>query len=363
MYFASNIQALVLLAGCLSIECKDSFSATATRNNNPQETHDNSHTTSHLGGNASTKRALQEFTIVDSSNLTASDLVATIVPPDDRNIETANHVFTGHPQCAGLFYNARQAVDDPTINFPDTGFVLSTGDVNGLIGQDGTCASTDFGFPGDPDVSIISTYDACALEFDFRCNNDQNGPIVIEYNFASDEYREQVTENLGFADRFRIFLNGEIKSLVPGTNDIEVSVYSINDSPGSYGWDNRQYFVFNNPRLDNARFPNFEPDGFTIDLTAVGESVTGWNKVKMVIADVLDPNFDSYLFVSSATMCPPAKTAGSSGGGKYSYMSHLSFVRIQHANTHTLHSYRPSLRNLQQTNIQLPRRMRPCRIS
>ena len=129
---------------------------------------------------------------------------------------------------------------------------------------------------------------------------------------------------MGYADKFALLLNGVNIATIPGTND-PVGVYTINHE------NNTQYFVFNDPRPNQATYPRFEPDGFTTLLNTTGTIETGWNTMKIGIVDVNDPFFDSWLFLKQgsfecipdplATWPPtPAPTVdndiGSASGGK-----------------------------------------------
>jgi hypothetical protein len=128
--------------------------------------------------------------------------------------------------------------------------------------------------------------------------------LEISYAFASDEYIEQVNENTGFSDEFALLLNGNNIGDVPGSPGTAVSVYSINDKV------NPEYFVYNNPRMGLAPYPDFEPDGFTKNLKATGNILPGWNTMKIGIVDILDPHYDSWVFLEGgAFMCVPIPVA------------------------------------------------------
>ncbi len=256
---------------------------------------------------AARERSLQStFTINES--VTASDLVDVIVT--GSLLETRNPTLTGSPRCSALFSGGTSAVTDPSANFPDSGFVLGTGIAENVFGQDGTQESTPFDTPGDPDFETLNliSYDACVLEFEFRCGDNSAMSMSIDYVFGSDEYREQVQEILGFGDRMGIFLNGYNIARIPGTN-IEVSLESINDVIGSPGYVHRDYFVYNNPRIGLRTFPDFEPDGFTKNLNATAASEGGWNKLKIGVVDMNDFHYDTWVFVSAGafdcTFVPP----------------------------------------------------------
>ena len=91
------------------------------------------------------------------------------------------------------------------------GVILSTGNVNNIIGQnvrdDRQEESTAFGLPGNAQLeSLISqnaTEDAFVLEFDFQPDLEE---FVFRFVFASEEY-SQFT-NRQFNDAFAIFIDG-----------------------------------------------------------------------------------------------------------------------------------------------------------
>ena len=123
---------------------------------------------------------------------------------------TRNEAFNGDPRCAALFTGGKTAVPTESINFPDTGFVLSTGNALTTLNNDGTEGSTILNSPGDPDFGANS-FDACTFEFEFRCL-DEFAPgsiLALNYTLGSDDYTEEVTEGLGFVGFIGIFLNGQ----------------------------------------------------------------------------------------------------------------------------------------------------------
>ena len=82
---------------------------------------------------------------------------------------------------------------------------------------DGWSNSTDFGLPGDPDLTMLSgnpTFDATVLEFDFV---PQFSTVQFKYVFSSEEYSDY--SNTPFNDVFAFYINGVNAALVPGTNE------------------------------------------------------------------------------------------------------------------------------------------------
>jgi hypothetical protein len=236
-------------------------------------------------------------------------LLNTLIPVSTAGVTIQNVVVGGNSQCRGTFSGGSTVVTDAAAGFPDTGIVLGTGKITDLNTQDGTENYYAFRTPGDLDIynGVNTGYDACTLEFEFQCTNSAPGLFSMEYTFSSDEYIEQVNENSGYSDAFKVILNGDNLALTPTTNEA-ISVYNVNADV------NPDYFVFNDPRPGQASFPGFEPDGFTKGLAATGTTQVGWNTLKIGIVDVGDYYLDSWLFMKSGTFSCPQETGSGSGG-------------------------------------------------
>jgi hypothetical protein len=239
-----------------------------------------------------------------TTSATISQIMSNLIPSGSSGLIYTNETLTGDPRCAALFTGGEFAVPNPAAKFPSAGFVLGTGNTNKLNYQDGSQVSTNFGLPGDAQIntSDFTSFDACFIEFEFQCGDNINGGnLSIDYVFASDEYKEKVDENLGYADEFGLFLNDVNIATVPTTGE-PVSIYSVNHLT------NTEYFVHNNPRPGQAAFVNFEPDGFTKGLKAIGPIISGWNTMKIGIVDVNDGFLDSWVFLEggAAFQCIPA---------------------------------------------------------
>ena len=246
------------------------------------------------------------LSLVDS--VAAQTLVDTILPADTSGISIQNVQVTGDARCRGTFSGGSNVVTDPSALFPESGIVLSTGLVTDLVNQDGTENYYAFDTPGDLEIynGGNTGFDACTLSFEFQCINTGTGTISMDYTFASDEYIEQVDENLGYSDAFKILLNGQNLALTPQNEAI--TVYNINQSV------NPDLFIFNDPRPGAALYPLFEPDGFTKGLSATGTSQTGWNTLKIGIVDVGDYYLDSWLMLTGGSFSCPQETGSGSGG-------------------------------------------------
>jgi hypothetical protein len=255
------------------------------------------------------ENTIMAFTL--TLNATVSQLMASLIPAS-AGISYQNEKLEGDPRCAALYKDVNTVLGAPWANFPDEGFVLGTGDAEKLYNQNGTQTSTNFGTPGDSEILPTSnSSDACVLSFDFKCDDRIGGDdanLFISYAFASDEYKEQIDEDNGFNDQFALLLNGNNTATVPNTHEY-VSVYTINHLT------NTEYFVFNNPRPEQAAFPGFEPDGFTKGLDAVGPILGGWNSMKIGIVDggvMLDSYLDSWVFLQKGSFECKAVTQGPS---------------------------------------------------
>ena len=205
------------------------------------------------------------------------------------------------------------------------GIVLTSGNVVGSPGvysgidtaadyfanvdPDGDPFSTIFDTQLDSLVSPNSTFNACALEFDFI---PIDSFFSFKYVFASEEYPEYACTP--FNDVFAFFINGPgyagntNLALVPGTS-IPVTINSINENnpmvdtfpnfndttycramgPGS---------PFNIYYRDNASGLELVYDGLTTVLTASGKvSPCRSYHMKIAIADVGDEGYDSGVFL------------------------------------------------------------------
>ncbi len=232
------------------------------------------------------------FTLTGNGNPT--DLIDALLP-SSGSIQYQNPILVGDSQCAALFSGGKAAVPDAFIDFPDHGLVLSSGIATHLLDQDSESTTTNFGNPGDadllPDNSTDTSFDACTLEFEFKCTTSTElGYLGIKYVFASDEYKEYSSSR--FKDRFALLLNDEDIATLPSTTT-GVSIDTVNQDV------NPEYFVSNSPVNDPSAvvYPSFEADGFTLTLTAFGKITEGWNTMKLGVTDVSDSAWDSWVIL------------------------------------------------------------------
>jgi hypothetical protein len=194
---------------------------------------------------------------------------------------------------------------------------------------------------------FVRTYDACKLEFEFRCLDDGNldgflgssttisttnndatneggdARVSFTYNFASEEYYEQYSA-LNFGDAFGFFLNGENIATLPPSSTTSSSSSTGGDGTTTFvGIDtvnqesNSQYFVGNDvSSKEGIQYPTIEADGLTVQLVASGlvnavnvntaddssSGGGGWNTMKIVIADVGDRMLDSWVLLKGDSL-------------------------------------------------------------
>ena len=208
---------------------------------------------------------------------------------------------------------------------PNEGIILSSGYPATIWKQDSDKETKDFQRAGDANLdatvksdqlqggaTTYKTYDACVLEFDFKCGGEALGyvpRVSFKYVFGSEEYYEYVESK--FNDVFGFYLNGENIAKLPSTStssDI-VSINNVNYD------ENKQYFNGNDPGNSNKPnpadaptygviYPKMEADGFTNTLTAYGVPYTDadqMNHIKLAVGDVGDGILDSWVILESAS--------------------------------------------------------------
>jgi gliding motility-associated-like protein len=242
---------------------------------------------------------------VTSAN-NAVQLAQKLVGP---GVTISNVSFTGDLLMTGLFNN----IGGTNIGI-DSGIVLTSGraktrppdigmDGDGFTAAQSLDADNGWGLPGDPDLAtaigfpLSSLKDACVLEFDFVPLGDS---IKFNYVFSSEEYTPAYVCN--FNDAFAFFISGPgifgLKNiaLIPGTS-IPVSIFNVNDVPGGGCPNNIRYYT------DNRFNTFFTHDGHTIVFTALaGVQPCEIYHIKLVIADVVDDQLDSGVFLQAGSL-------------------------------------------------------------
>ena len=266
------------------------------------------------------QRRRRRLETMDVNRTTAEEAVLKLVGP---NIVTRNEtLYSFSTVCLGMFEVDEAGEQNvwPNTTWPRSGIILSTGAADSIVGPNDAGATTsdpDAAFKGTPAPSPIFSmgvseensgiyYDACHLEFEFKCtgssNSSESEPTSFSYVFGSEDYPEYIDSA---NDDFRFLLNGVDMALLNGSR-IDSIVDVINEE------DNPHLFVKNDP---NSPSYNIDADGFTSVLTASGTCNPllngGWNKIILVIADEYDKGSDSWLlfgassFVAGAAPSPP----------------------------------------------------------
>eukprot|EP00984_Skeletonema_dohrnii_P001046 scaffold328_cov95-Skeletonema_dohrnii-CCMP3373.AAC.11 len=261
-----------------------------------------------------TKEALVASLVDLSSGIEITGITAS------SHIDKCSRYYTGG-HSLGFAYENDDGTTITNIHLlPDQGIVLSSGDPEELErnNDDGTdtnwSSNLGFGALSDADLEQATgqtepSYDACFIQFDFKCT--VGSTVSFNYLFGSDEYTEYVDDE--FNDAFAFILNGENIAKLPST-ETPTDVVSINNVNAAV---NRQYFHLNDPDDPNDVYPQFEPDGFTVILTAVG-TLNETNSIKIVIADVSDERFDSWVLLERGTFACGTTDSSKSGKADYS---------------------------------------------
>jgi gliding motility-associated-like protein len=204
-----------------------------------------------------------------------------------------------------------------------SGFAMTTGDVAGLVGPNGTSAYTGTGAGGmngtDQDLITLANElgsqpvinDWVIIEFDFIPLGDT---IQFQYVWGSEEYSEWV--NSSFNDIFGFFISGpgingpysnnsENIALVPGSN-LAVAINSINNGTGNTGPCVSCEYYNQDGQYGNLDFDapeHTDPyymqlDGYTDVLTATAIVQCGETfHIKLAICDTGDSGYSSAVFL------------------------------------------------------------------
>ena len=243
-----------------------------------------------------------------------AETLADVLVGSGGGVTVSNAVFTGNNAAAGKFSGGAGI-----IGF-DSGIILSTGNIAGVVGPNTlTNEGTDHQLGGDAALNALATQegqtgqtkDAAVLTFDFVPNGDR---VFFDFVFASEEYPEFVHSN--YNDVFAFYVNDVNCALVNGQ---PVSINTINNAnpipsnverPPNVAV-NPDLFVDNKQGTDGSAPLNTQMDGLTGVLNCsapVNPGVT--NTLKLAIADTGDGSYDSNVFIKagSLTTTPPTAT-------------------------------------------------------
>ncbi|HVE94750.1 MAG TPA: choice-of-anchor L domain-containing protein [Acidimicrobiales bacterium] len=228
-----------------------------------------------------------------SGTLSANDIALDLV---GAGVTVDNVSYTGANVAAGRFAGGSGIIDF------DSGVLLSSGDVSGVVGPNNQSnKSTSNATPGDATLSAFSgqtTHDAAVLEFDFVPNGDQ---VFFEYVFSSEEYNEFVGQ---FNDTFAFFVNGTNCATI-GDPAQPVSINTVNNATNSAS------YIDNG---DGTPHLNTQMDGLTVTLTCAATVIPNdVNHIKLAIADAGDSIYDSNVFLKAGSFSTTPPTAHTTG--------------------------------------------------
>ena len=209
-----------------------------------------------------------------ADGITADDVASVVTGP---GATITNVRITGSTSAVGTFTEGGLGIN--------SGIILSTGNIADAVGpNDDSGAGDDLNTDGDAQLNSIvaprTTFDAAILEFDVVTRT----PVfIINYVFASEEYREYVDDE--YNDVFAFYVDGANIATTPGSS-LPVTINTINHLRNT------------NFYRDNETGTATEFDGYTVPMIAFGivePNVT--HHVKIAIADTADGVLDSAVFI------------------------------------------------------------------
>jgi outer membrane protein OmpA-like peptidoglycan-associated protein len=198
------------------------------------------------------------------------------------------------------------------------GVAVSTGNIFDAIGpnnQENVGLKT-FG-PADSDLEFLGngkSYDAAIIIIDFIPITDT---LSFDYFFASEEYPEYVNKGVNDVFAFILKKEGDLagKNLAVFANAaIPISVDNINGKKNNHLyiansiWSYSNVKRFENNKAAGERSLQYQFDGFTKLLNAETVVIPGERyQLKIGIADIGDPFYDSGVFLKSGTFSARGK--------------------------------------------------------
>lgn len=246
---------------------------------------------------------------VNTTTYTVPELVSTVLVNSPcltvNNINWRTGTNFGSSNGIGYFENTNP-------NFPmSSGVILSTGNVMNAMGPNTSMLNDGLNtWPGDTDLENIlanagismTSSNATVLEFNFTAMSPY---FDFDFLFASEEYGNFQCQ---FSDAFAFLLTnlntGVTTNLavVPGTTT-PISVVTVRDFLYNSACPsvNAQYFGSFNGGANAALSPtNFNGQTVVMNASSVLVPNTPY-KIKLVIADRIDPQSDSAIFLSANT--------------------------------------------------------------
>lgn len=238
--------------------------------------------------------------VIDTTTYTIPDLVKEVLTPSSCTNET-NFQFSSK-RSIGMFTS-----NNP--NFPiEKGIIIRNGLAKYTQGQySGQNLSSQLNTNGDADLQSISNTsgqttgitDVAYLQYDFTPISEN---FSFDFLFASNEYGEY---QCGFSDVFAFFLTnlntGVTTNLavIPNTST-PVSVKNIRDSAYNTSCLSQNPNLFASYNVGNTSGTTMNMRGQTVLMTAFSEVVPNQTyRIKMVIGDYNDSNFDSAVLIAS----------------------------------------------------------------
>ncbi|ANJ26112.1 choice-of-anchor L domain-containing protein [Agromyces aureus] len=245
-------------------------------------------------GTIQTLRAVDATAVAGGIVGNGVKLVSATASGSDVQVGTYSGVDLGQAGLAdGVALSTGSLVDADPQAASDTDFTSSA-----LVGPNEKLTTTgDFGGAGDDDLTALvgaTTYDAATLELTVVPAGDD---LALRFLVGSEEYAGWASD---FGDAVGVWVNGELCSVVPGT-DTPVGTASINASTS--------------PDLYSANFDDVTPgadfdtefNGFTAAIDCTATVVAGAETtVKLAVADTRDGQLDTTLLVGAASITSTA---------------------------------------------------------
>jgi len=217
---------------------------------------------------------------------------------------------------------------------PRNGIIISTGSVTDAEGPNKSNTSTENYFPGDTDITQLinnKSFDAALLEFDFMSLTDS---VSFSFVFASEEYPEYV--NRGVSDAFAFIVcnkntGKKINIAKLPNSDVPITIDQINSDKNAQYFVNNSHINFANTNKSKEEYlfyyensQLFEFDGFT-KLIETGLKIVPYEiyHFKIVIADVGDRKFDSWVLLKGNSFTSCGKKSNPSKKELDNYFKHF----------------------------------------
>ena len=238
--------------------------------------------------------------VVDTTTYSIPNLVKEVLTPNSCTNET-NFQFSSK-QSIGMFTSTNP-------NFPiPKGVIIRNGLAKYCQGQySGQNLSSQINTNGDAYLQNISNSsgqntaitDVAFLQYDFVSISNT---FSFEFLFASNEYGEY---QCGFSDVFAFVLTNLTTGVTTNlavipTTSTPVSVKNIRDSAFNTSCQSQNADFFGSYNVNNATSSGINMTGQTVLMTAFSSVIPNQNyRIRMVIGDYDDSNFDSAVLIAS----------------------------------------------------------------